>query len=147
MSNIKIRDKNGESLNKRHSPVATTKTKKSSRYIKLNETALEYLYKVKEYKEVHKIDTDYILYADNGNKVSARNLQRTLDLVLKKADVPHCGLHILRHTFGSTLIRHGVDVSVVSKLMGHSSITITYNKYIHILEEQETRAVELLNVI
>ena len=64
-----------------------------------------------------------------------------------KAELPHHSLHILRHSFGSKLIRNGVDVTIVSKLMGHSNITITYNKYIHVIQSQQIRAIELANVI
>jgi len=56
-------------------------------------------------------------------------------------------LHILRHSFGSTLIRKGVDISVVSRLMGHASQAITRAKYIHVLQEQQIEAIQLLNVI
>ena len=49
-------------------------------------------------------------------------------------------LHTLRHTFGSTLLRKGVAIEVVSKLMRHSSINITIQKYIHVLAQQEVSA-------
>lgn len=68
-------------------------------------------------------------------------------LIFYDRRVPHCGLHILRHSFGSALVRKGVDISVVSKLMGHSSPAITRSKYIHVLKEQQAEAVELLNII
>ena len=55
-------------------------------------------------------------------------------------------LHTLRHTFGSVLIRRGVSVEVVSKLMGHANIMITYNKYIHVLKEQEALAMDMITI-
>ena len=55
-------------------------------------------------------------------------------------------LHTLRHTFGSTLLRHGVGIEVISKLMGHSNITITYNKYIHAIQEEEAKAMTMIRV-
>lgn len=55
-------------------------------------------------------------------------------------------LHTLRHTFGSTLIRNKVDVSVVSKLMGHANIMVTYNKYIHVINEEKAKAMELVEI-
>jgi integrase len=39
-------------------------------------------------------------------------------------------LHILRHTFACRLLHNGVDLYVVSKLMGHSSIKVT-ERYAH----------------
>ncbi|MCD8218231.1 MAG: tyrosine-type recombinase/integrase, partial [Clostridiales bacterium] len=79
-----------------------------------------------------------------GTRNTARNLQRSLDRLVRNAEIEeHITLHILRHTFGSTLIRRGVGIEVVSKLMGHANITITYNKYIHVIQEEEAKAMNL----
>ncbi|MDF2543073.1 MAG: site-specific integrase [Herbinix sp.] len=146
-SNVKVRDENGKSINKRHSPVTDTKTEEGMRPVSLNDTAITYLTLLKEYAEKHNIKTKHVAYTDKGTRVSARNLQRTLDIVADKANIPHLGLHILRHTFGSTLLRKGVDISVVSELMGHANISITYKTYIHIIKEQKAEAVKLLDLI
>ena len=53
----------------------------------------------------------------------------------------------MRHTFASSAIRKGVDIKVVSEILGHASVTFTYNTYVHIIDEQKARAVELLNDI
>lgn len=145
MSSIKNRDKDAEK--KRIQITASTKTQNGNRIIPLNDSAILYLLMMKEYIKHHNIQTDYIACADNGNYTTARNLQRTFYLVLDKAGIKHCGLHVLRHSFGSTLVRKKVDISVVSKLMGHSSQAITRAKYIHVLNEQQIEAINLLNVV
>jgi integrase len=145
MSNIKNRDE--EANKKRLQVTASTKTQNGNRIIPLNDSAIFYLIKMKEYIENHNIQTAYVVCADNGNQSTARNLQRTFDLVLDKAGIKHCGLHILRHSFGSALVRKKVDISVISKLMGHSSQAITRAKYIHVLNEQQVEAINLLNVV
>jgi hypothetical protein len=43
-------------------------------------------------------------------------------------------LHDLRHGRGSLLLAAGVDLAIVSKITGHSSITVTANTYAHLLE-------------
>ena len=55
--------------------------------------------------------------------------------------------HELRHTFGSLLIKKGVDIKVVSKLLGHKDISVTYNIYIHVLQEQEIEAIGKLDAL
>ena len=50
------------------------------------------------------------------------------------AGVEHRGLHALRHSFASNLYARGVEVKVISKLLGHASVEITYNRYIHFFE-------------
>lgn len=51
------------------------------------------------------------------------------------------GLHDLRHTFASKLIRQGTDIKIVSELLGHSSVAFTYNTYVHLLDDQKENTV------
>jgi integrase len=62
------------------------------------------------------------------------------DLVLKrhlhgKLKVANGNLHMFRHTFATRQLHAGVSVSVVSKLLGHGSISTTLNIYAHVLAE------------
>ncbi|HAN20476.1 MAG TPA: hypothetical protein DCP51_02175 [Clostridiales bacterium] len=53
-------------------------------------------------------------------------------------------MHSLRHTFATTLIRKGIDIKIISNLLGHRKISTTYDIYIHVIEQQKKDA---LNVI
>ncbi|MQA88599.1 MAG: tyrosine-type recombinase/integrase, partial [Streptosporangiales bacterium] len=55
------------------------------------------------------------------------------------------GLHRLRHTYAGDLIRQGVDIYVVSRLMGHSSVRVTEKYYAHLRKETLESAREALN--
>ena len=62
------------------------------------------------------------------------------DLLLKrhlrgKLKVVDGHLHMFRHTFATRQLHAGVSVSVVSKLLGHGSISTTLNIYAHVLAE------------
>jgi len=76
-----------------------------------------------------------------------RDLSRRLKPCLKAAGLKEkeIDVHTLRHTFASHLVRAGMDLRTVSKLLGHSSITTTA-RYLHPFEEQERRAVELVPI-
>ena len=77
-----------------------------------------------------------------------RNLSRSLEKLVERAGLTkEISLHTLRHTFGSSLIRAGVGVEVVSRLMGHVNIMVTYNKYVHVIREQEAKAMTLVTII
>jgi len=39
--------------------------------------------------------------------------------------------HALRHTFATNLVAHGIDIKTLSELLGHSSVQITLNRYVH----------------
>jgi len=62
------------------------------------------------------------------------------DLVLKrhlrkKLGVADGNLHAFRHTFATRQLHAGVPIAVVSKLLGHGSISTTLNIYAHVLAE------------
>ena len=51
------------------------------------------------------------------------------------------GLHEARHTFASMMIASGATPLAISRAMGHSSISVTFNTYGHLLpgERDELR--------
>lgn len=55
-------------------------------------------------------------------------------------------LHEARHTFASLMIAAGVNAKALSTYMGHSSITITFDRYGHLIPGNEGEAAELLDV-
>lgn len=55
-------------------------------------------------------------------------------------------VHSLRHTFASMLIKNGVDVPTVQKLMGHSLIETTMI-YPHQTNEQMHNAVDRVGIL
>ena len=59
-------------------------------------------------------------------------------------DVPYRGLHALRHTFASRLIKAGISPKVVSDLLGHSSVVFTLNRYVHTDIDSRKNAVNVL---
>ncbi len=50
------------------------------------------------------------------------------------------GLHEARHTLASTVMAAGADLRTLSTCMGHSSITITIDRYGHLLPGSEEAA-------
>jgi integrase len=54
-------------------------------------------------------------------------------------------LHEARHTFASHMIAAGVNAKALSTYMGHASITITFDRYGHLIPGNEGEAAELLD--
>lgn len=55
------------------------------------------------------------------------------------------GLHECRHTFASLMIAAGVNAKALAAFMGHSSVTITLDRYGHLMPGSEDEAAGLLN--
>lgn len=55
------------------------------------------------------------------------------------------GLHEARHTFASVCIAAGVNVKALSAYMGHSSVTITLDRYGHLMPGHAAEAVERID--
>ena len=80
-----------------------------------------------------------------GNELYPDDVRRIQKAVCKASKIPYKRFHALRHTFATRLIENGVDVKIVSKLLGHSDVTTTYNIYVHDTVESKTAAVNLLS--
>lgn len=143
---INFDSKNGK--NKTYNRIKySTKTSSGVRVLQLNERVIWYLKELQSYDKRHQIESKYIGCTEVGTQNSPRNLQRSLDRIVRKSKIgKHVTLHTLRHTFGSVLLRKGINIEVVSKLMGHANITITYNKYIHAIQEEEAKAMNMIKV-
>jgi integrase len=59
-------------------------------------------------------------------------LSRRAHRVWKKAELDGVSPHELRHTYASYLIGAGLNAKAITTLMGHSSITITFDRYGHL---------------
>jgi len=121
----------------------TTKTVSSERVLPLNQMALKALHEIKKINGQFK----FVFSNSKGNLIMIRNLNRMHDNILESARLKHIGVHALRHTFASQLFANGVNVKVVSKLLGHSEVGITYNTYIHLLKEDMPSATDSLDKI
>lgn len=56
--------------------------------------------------------------------------------------LPKLKFHSLRHTFATRCIESGCDYKTVSVLLGHSSVNITMNIYVHPNEEQKRKCID-----
>jgi integrase family protein len=121
------------------------KTDKSNRKIPLNTEAKGMMNLL--FSEVSK-HSELMVSTSNGELVTPSALNKTLARVLRAANVKkQGGVHTLRDSFATVLFDKGMNVQIVSALLGHSSSTVTENHYIKILDDYKMRAVEILDAI
>jgi integrase len=63
----------------------------------------------------------------------------------EKAKLPSITLHECRHTFASLMIAAGVNAKALSTYMGHAAISITLDRYGHLMPGNEAEAAGLLD--
>ena len=69
---------------------------------------------------------EYVFTDEEGRPLSATRVHRTFDLVKKLAGITRrLRIHDLRHSFASRLISRNVNLGVISKAMGHTTIAMT----------------------
>jgi integrase len=70
-------------------------------------------------------------------------IQKAWENARRRAGLEDLTFHDLRRTFGTRLLEAGVDIVTISKLYGHSSISVT-QRYLHPKDKLSKEAVELL---
>ena len=61
--------------------------------------------------------------------------------------VPQFTMYSLRHTAASLALRAGVNVRVVSAMLGHASVTLTLDTYAHLIEAQQEDVAERIEKV
>ena len=74
-----------------------------------------------------------------------KDVTRRADKAWGAADLKRITLHECRHTFASYMIAARVNVKALSTYMGHASITITLDRYGHLMPGAEDEAAGLLD--
>ena len=120
----------------------SAKSKTSNRTIPLSKRAMDILEKLSE------TATDlegYIFPSteDPSLPISYCTVKYYLKKACSAAGIKYRSAHALRHTFATNCYHKGCDVKILSKLLGHADVTITYNIYIHLYgnELEEMRKV------
>jgi integrase len=87
-------------------------------------------------------DQSLVFPNETGSLFNPSNLRnRSFKRIKTRASVREdLRFHDLRHTCATLLLSEGVNVKVVSELLGHASITITLNTYSHVLPDMQDSA-------
>jgi integrase len=89
------------------------------------------------------IADDLVFPGEKSNPISVRTLSENYFLpALERANLRRFRFHDLRHSFGSLLIEAGAPLPYVRDQMGHSSIQITADKYVHLLSGRNVRFID-----
>jgi len=108
----------------------TPKSKTSKRTIPLSDRCMEVLQRLKGRKPFAR----YVFSTGSGQDLpySYSSVEFHIRHLCKDLIISYKGLHAFRHTFATNCYERGCDVKLLSKLLGHADVAITYNTYIHL---------------
>ena len=118
----RIQIKNGQSKTKL--VISEPKSDSSRRAIPIPKELIPYL-------EEFKVNDDEFILSGTDKPIEPRTMQNRFARILNNVNLPSVHFHSLRHYFASDCVRLGFDIKSLSELLGHSSVEITLNKYVH----------------
>ncbi|MCM1508839.1 MAG: site-specific integrase [Ruminococcus flavefaciens] len=95
-------------------------------------------------KNIITADSNYLLSGSN-DVTEPRTLQNRFKKLLKSANLTIVKFHSLRHAFATKCVAIGVDVKTLSEILGHSSVEITLNRYVHSSIERKKHCMKMFS--
>ena len=105
----------------------SAKSESSNRTIPLTPKAISLLQMLAANAE-----NEWVFVNDDGQRLSYEALRYQTQCLCKASGVPYRGEHVFRHTFATNCYHKGVDVKILSRLLGYADVNITYNIYVHL---------------
>lgn len=116
-----------------------TKSVCSQRDIPMNDGIYTLLYSYQKVLKKSGIFTEesFVFSNRQGSYLDPRAYQNYFSELLKKAGIRCVNFHALRHTFATIAASKNMQISTLSRILGHSTPTITLQIYVHAVDEQD----------
>lgn len=132
---------------------AEPKTARSRRTIHLTATAIAALERQRLLQDAARDaapwawqDRDGLVFTDaEGLPLHGHQVTHAFHGLLRAAKLPSIPFHGLRHSAATTLLAEGIALKVVSEQLGHSTITITADRYSGVAPTQRRDAAEAMD--
>lgn len=85
---------------------------------------------------------DAFILTGTNRFVEPRQYENIFKSYLKELSIKPVNYHALRHTFATRAVTKGVDIKTLSELLGHSSVSITLQLYVHPSMQEKARSIE-----
>lgn len=74
-----------------------------------------------------------------------RCMENHFKAAARKCDIRNVHFHALRHTFATRCVELGFDMKSLSEILGHASVNITLNRYVHPSMEFKQKNMDMLS--
>lgn len=104
--------------------ISTPKSATSFRDIAIPDFLMEYFRNFQD-------EADFFILSSADKPVEPRTMQYRYKKILQSAEIENHNYHKLRHTFATNCAEKGFDIKTLSMILGHSTVNLTLNRYIH----------------
>ena len=132
----------------------TPKSDTSNRSIYISQSTLEVLKRYKAYQDERRFllgdkwqNSKRVFTTDFGEDMCPGRPYKIFKAIIKKHGLKDISFHGLRHTSISLQISKGIQVQVISKRAGHSSVGITHQIYSHFFDEEFKEVASVMDSI
>ena len=73
----------------------------------------------------------FLLSGDSSHYIEPRTLENRFKSCTRMCGIENVNFHMLRHTFATRCVEVGFETKSLSEILGHSSVNITLNRYVH----------------
>ena len=87
-------------------------------------------------------DQGYIFATPLGHHNDPKVYQTLFKRIVAAAGIESANFHALRHTFATRALESGMDIKVLSALLGHAQASTTLNLYGHVLPDHKKISME-----
>ncbi len=105
--------------------ITPPKTRCSVRSIPIPDDLFELMMRMRRTAE------SFLLTGKEGVFVEPRTMENRFRAILQDCGIDHANFHTTRHTFATRWVEAGGDVKSLSRILGHSSVQMTMNRYVH----------------
>lgn len=131
--------------------ISTPKSKSSNRTVKLDDATLKLMKRhwinqkevILRYENYKPSDKNLMFHQQDGRWLRTNVVREYFKEVCKRAGVPVLSPHALRHTHAVHLLEAGANLKYVSERLGHKSVKVTADTYLHVTEKIEDDALNL----
>ncbi len=120
------------------------KTNGSKRKIPIDKKTLDIIRSMKyKWSQYPDFSNEWFIFG-GPKQLAYTTIERIKNKAIQNAELPYVRIHDFRHSHASYLIEKGVNIYKISKRLGHTSISITLDRYGHLLDVDGD---EVLNAI
>lgn len=131
-----------------------TKTPTSDRKVYISETTLNVLKQFKKEQLEKRLmsgnkwgNSKRVFTTEFGFDMHPDTPSQIFERIIKKHNLKRITFHELRHTSISLMIAKGIQIQIISKKAGHSSVQVTHKTYSHYFETEFKEVANAMNDI